>query len=68
MIATKIVAAIQSPCEVGGRDGPVILCVGCSIGISVYPKDGANAAELIQRADAAMYVAKENKSGFAFAQ
>lgn len=68
MIAEKILAAVQSPCEVDGRDGLVKLCVGCSIGISVFPKDGASAAELIRRADEAMYVAKENKSGFVFAQ
>jgi diguanylate cyclase len=66
MIAAKILAAIQAPCEVHGRAGPVNLRVGGSIGISVFPKDGASAAELIRRADAAMYVAKENKSGFAF--
>jgi diguanylate cyclase len=68
MIAAKILAAIQAPCEVCGRDGLVNLWVGGSIGISVFPKDGANAAELIRRADEAMYVAKGNKSGFAFAQ
>jgi diguanylate cyclase (GGDEF)-like protein len=68
MIAAKILAAIQAPCEVCGRDGPVNLWVGGSIGISVFPKDGVSAAELIRRADEAMYVAKENKSGFAFAQ
>jgi diguanylate cyclase len=68
MIATKILAAIQAPCEVCGQGGLVNLWVGGSIGISVFPKDGASAAELIRRADAAMYVAKENKSGFAFAQ
>lgn len=68
MIATKILAAIQAPCEVCGQGGLVDLWVGGSIGISVFPKDGASAAELIRRADAAMYVAKENKSGFAFAQ
>ena len=68
MIATKILAAIEVPCEVSGRDGLVNLWVGGSIGISVFPKDGASAAELIRRADDAMYVAKENKSGFAFAQ
>ena len=43
-------------------------CLDASIGISVFPKDGASAAALIQRADDAMYGAKENKSGFAFAQ
>jgi len=68
MIATKMLAAIQAPCEVSGRDGPINLWVGGSIGISVFPTDGACAAELIRRADEAMYVAKENKSGFVFAQ
>ena len=68
MIAAKILAAVQTPCEVGGRDGLVNLRVECSIGIAMFPKDGASAAELIRHADAAMYVAKENKSGFAFAQ
>jgi diguanylate cyclase (GGDEF)-like protein len=68
MIAVKILAAIQEPCEVIGRDGLVKLSVGGSIGISVFPNDAASAAELIRRADEAMYVAKQNKSGFAFAQ
>ncbi len=31
---------------------------GASIGISMYPRDGFEAAELIQRADEAMYLAK----------
>ncbi|WED24656.1 diguanylate cyclase [Vibrio sp. JC009] len=30
-----------------------------SIGVSLYPKDGASAEELIQRADEAMYMAKQ---------
>ena len=68
VIAAKILAAIQAPCEVSGRDGLVKLRVGGSIGISVFPKDGSNAAKLIRRADDAMYVAKENRSGFAFAK
>jgi len=67
MIAAKLLTAIQAPCEVSGRDGLVNLWVGGSIGISVFPKDGGSAAELIRHADAAMYVAKENRSGFAFA-
>jgi len=68
MIAAKILAAIQAPCAVSGPDGLINLQVGGSIGISVFPKDGASAADLIQRADDAMYVAKQSKSGFAFAQ
>ncbi len=67
MIAVKILAAIRAPCEVSGRDGVVNLQISGSIGISAFPKDGASAAELIRRADDAMYVAKENESGFAFA-
>jgi len=68
MIAAKLLAAIQVPCEVSGRQGDVTLAVGGSIGISVFPKDGTSAAELIQRADEAMYVAKQNKSGVAFVE
>jgi diguanylate cyclase len=68
MIAAKLLAAIQAPCDVRVGDVTVNLCLEASIGISVFPKDGASAAALIQRADDAMYGAKENKSGFAFAQ
>ena len=68
MIAAKVLMAIQAPCDVRVGDVIVNLCLEASIGISVFPKDGASAAALIQRADDAMYGAKENKSGFAFAQ
>ena len=41
--------------------------VGASIGISVYPEDGATATELIQHADAAVYQAKEaGRNTFSF--
>ncbi|MBI3284831.1 MAG: EAL domain-containing protein [Burkholderiales bacterium] len=33
--------------------------IGASIGISIYPDDGRNAADLLRDADAAMYEAKE---------
>ena len=68
MIAAKILKAIQAPCDVRVGDVIVNLCLEASIGISVFPKDGASAAALIQRADDAMYGAKESKSGFAFAE
>jgi diguanylate cyclase (GGDEF)-like protein len=68
MIAAKILKAIQAPCEVR-VDGVVVqLSLGASIGISLFPKDGATAAALIRRADDAMYGAKESRSGFAFAR
>ena len=66
-IAAKILKAIQAPCDVRLGEVIVNLCIEASIGISVFPKDGASAAALIQRADDAMYGAKENQSGFAFA-
>ena len=68
MIAAKILKAIQAPCCL--RVGDVIFSprLEASIGISVFPKDGASAAVLINRADEAMYGAKATKSGFAFAQ
>jgi diguanylate cyclase (GGDEF)-like protein len=67
MIAAKILKAIQAPCDVRVRDVIVNPCLDASIGISVFPMDGASAAALIKRADQAMYEAKKNKSGFAFA-
>src|ERR1700722_19687500 len=68
MIAAKILKAIHAPCDVRVGDVMVNLCLEASIGISVFPKDGANVAALIKRADEAMYGAKESKSGFGFAQ
>jgi diguanylate cyclase len=68
MIAAKVLNAIHTPCDVCVGDVIVNLCLEASIGISVFPKDGYSAAALIKRADEAMYGAKANKSGFAFAQ
>jgi diguanylate cyclase (GGDEF)-like protein len=68
IIATKILKAIQTPCDVRVGDVVIDLCLEASIGISVFPNDGATAATLITQADEAMYAAKENRSGIAFAQ
>ena len=68
MIAAKILKAIQAPCDLRVGDVVVNLCLEAAMGISLFPKDGTSAAALIKRADEAMYWAKENKSGFAFAQ
>ena len=38
------------------------LSMSCSIGISLYPEDGADGETLIRKADAAMYAAKESGS------
>jgi diguanylate cyclase (GGDEF)-like protein len=68
MIAAKILNAIQAPCNLTVCDVIVNPCVNASIGIAVFPGDGDTADALIRRADEAMYVAKENNSGYAFAQ
>jgi diguanylate cyclase (GGDEF)-like protein/PAS domain S-box-containing protein len=54
-VAQKLQAALESPFVIGGHD----LRVGASIGISVYPQDGADAETLLRMADIAMQRAKE---------
>lgn len=63
-VAEKIARAIAAPCRLGIGE----FRITPSIGISIFPKDGATAFELIKRADAAMYEAKRNRSGHAFAR
>ncbi|MHB1053321.1 MAG: diguanylate cyclase domain-containing protein [Thiobacillus sp.] len=64
LITQNILKVIQEPCDVGGLE----LILSASIGISIFPKDGTTADSLIKKADKAMYVAKNKKSGYAFAQ
>jgi diguanylate cyclase (GGDEF)-like protein/PAS domain S-box-containing protein len=54
--------SIEQPVTVQGLQ----LSVEASIGIAVYPDDGEDVETLVQRADAAMYHAKEEKAGWAF--
>jgi diguanylate cyclase (GGDEF)-like protein len=68
VIARKILKAIQAPCNVSVRDVRVDPCVGASIGISLFPKDGVTATALIKSADEAMYETKQSKSGYTFAK
>ncbi|MEN6586125.1 MAG: diguanylate cyclase [Sulfuricella sp.] len=63
-IAEKIRAALARPFEAEGQ----VCNVGVSIGISCYPHDGDSAGILVERADAAMYQAKqEGRNRFCFA-
>ena len=64
LAAKKIIKAIQKPCNIGTRD----LLVRASIGISMFPKHGKTANDLIKSADKAMYQAKRLKSGYAIAR
>jgi diguanylate cyclase len=53
-IAQKIIDGVSRPIEIGHDE----LQVSASIGISLYPRDSANAAELVHKADLAMYQSK----------
>jgi len=53
-IAERLADAVRMPLELCGKR----VIVSPSIGISSYPRDGSSAADLLQKADAAMYAAK----------
>ena len=55
-VAQKIIDALAAPYVVDGHT----LNISCSIGISVFPADAADAATLLRNADLAMYAAKEH--------
>ena len=63
-IAEKIGAAICAPFEFSAPGRLIGLAVNASIGIAVYPRDGATADELLGNADKAMYSAKRAGSGY----
>lgn len=56
IVARRMLRAVAEPHSIDLRD----LHVTTSIGVSVFPDDGADAETLIKNADTAMYQAKEN--------
>jgi diguanylate cyclase (GGDEF)-like protein len=64
VVASKILNALTVPFDLDGR----IVQLGASIGISGYPNADAeaDANTLLKQADAAMFQAKQKKSGFQF--
>jgi len=59
-IANKLLKVLQLPYGVNDLE----LVVSASVGISVFPEHGTNAKDLLQHADVAMYVAKQNNQGY----
>ncbi|WP_250469775.1 MULTISPECIES: bifunctional diguanylate cyclase/phosphodiesterase [unclassified Caballeronia] len=53
-LARQVSAAFSEPMQVDGHT----VDLGCSIGLCVFPADGADVDTLVKRADAAMYHAK----------
>jgi diguanylate cyclase (GGDEF)-like protein/PAS domain S-box-containing protein len=58
-LAERLLAAVVDDLDVDGN----LLRVGLSIGLAIYPSDGADAAALIGNADAALYRAKAQGRG-----
>ncbi|MBK9244125.1 MAG: EAL domain-containing protein [Burkholderiales bacterium] len=58
-VARTLIAALNEPFELDGH----VIYAGASIGISIFPKDGLNGAELLKKADTALYLAKDRGRG-----
>ena len=57
-VASKVIDTLSRPFSFKSQS----LTIGCSIGISTYPDNAADAEALIRRADAAMYTSKRANS------
>jgi diguanylate cyclase (GGDEF)-like protein len=60
-VAERIINTLQSPFVLG--DGDRQYYVHASIGISMFPENGADGQSLLKHADIAMYAAKESQKG-----
>ena len=62
LIANSVLRTVSQPVAIADRE----LTIRASIGIAIYPDDGASGEQLIAKADAAMYQAKRRARGVAF--
>ena len=53
-LASRLIEALSMPYQVEGHQ----VVIGCSIGVAVAPSDGADADQLLKKADVALYRAK----------
>lgn len=64
LVSKKIVTSLSNPFQLGQNDD---VRIGASIGISMFPQHGENVEILLDRADTALYRAKDQGRGcFAF--
>ncbi|HGX91683.1 MAG TPA: GGDEF domain-containing protein, partial [Candidatus Tenderia sp.] len=59
MVAENIIDSLQDPFDIDGQ----LVQVGASIGVAIYPDNGADYSTLLKSADAAMYQAKNEGRG-----
>ena len=59
-LGRRVAVALQRPFSIDGLE----VVMDASIGVALCPVDGVDAEALIQRADVAMYQAKESRTGF----
>jgi len=59
-VAKRLTAGFHEPFIIEG----LTIDVEASIGVALYPEHAGNADDLLQRADIAMYVAKDSHAGF----
>ena len=59
ILAERLVKELAQPFDLGGQQ----TVVGTSIGIALFPSDGANGEDLVRAADTALYRAKESGRG-----
>jgi len=58
-VARALIKALNEPFEIDGN----VIYAGASIGISIFPKDGVSGADLLKKADTALYLAKDRGRG-----
>jgi diguanylate cyclase (GGDEF)-like protein len=58
-VARTLIAALNEPFDIDGH----VIYAGASVGISIFPKDGGNSADLLKKADTALYLAKDRGRG-----
>ena len=58
-VARALIHALNEPFELDGH----VMYAGASIGIALYPNDGDSSAELLKKADTALYLAKDRGRG-----
>jgi len=58
-LAERLIAALDTDIDIEGHS----LRMGLTVGVALYPNDGADALSLVANADAALYRAKSNARG-----